>query len=83
MPMFRICLEGHLDSSWTAWLGVAQIRHRPDGTTSLTSTVPDQAALFGLLIKIRDLGIPLVSLDRLDGRAPANPASGYTQGDNP
>ncbi|GIV78964.1 hypothetical protein FKZ61_014125 [Litorilinea aerophila] len=70
MPTFCIRLEGHLDPDWAAWLGVAQLTHRPDGTTTLKGEVPDQAALFGLLIKIRDLGIPLIGLKRLDESNP-------------
>lgn len=70
MDKFRICIEGHLDGTWADWLGVEQIVHRPDGTTALISAVPDQAALYGLLVKMRDLGLSLLAVRRLTGRIP-------------
>jgi hypothetical protein len=59
---YEIRLKGHLDSQWTDWFGGLTITLEEDGTTLLTGFVTDQASLHGLLKKIRDLGMPLVSI---------------------
>jgi len=59
-------MEGHLDTQWTDWFSGLFITLEETGDTLLTGPVTDQAALFGLLKKIRDLGLPLVSLNRVD-----------------
>jgi hypothetical protein len=56
-----LTVEGHLDHHWAAVLG-ADLVHRADGTTELCATVRDQAELHGLLARIRDLGVELVSV---------------------
>jgi hypothetical protein len=61
-PCYEIRLKGHLDSQWTDWFEGLTITMEADGTTLLTGTVVDQASLHGLLKKIRDLGMPLVSI---------------------
>jgi hypothetical protein len=58
---YEIRIEGHLDSRWTAWFDGLALSHDTDGTTVLHGAV-DQAALHGLLQKVRDLGLPLVSV---------------------
>ena len=61
-PMvYQIRIEGHLGSKWTAWFGDVSITLEDNGETLLTGPVMDQAALHGLLRKIRDLGMPLIS----------------------
>jgi len=66
-PMsYQIRLEGHLDDQWAGWFGGMTITLEENGDTLLTGPVVDQAALFGLLKKIRDLGLPLVSLNRVN-----------------
>jgi hypothetical protein len=65
-PRYEVCVAGHLDTCWSAWLGDAAIAHEDDGTTALAVTVPDQAALHGLLDRVRDLGVPLLSLRLLE-----------------
>jgi hypothetical protein len=65
MTNYQIHLEGHLDHAWSDWLNGSTINHQADGTTLLIHAVPDQAALFGLLIKIRDLGLPLISINQI------------------
>lgn len=60
--MYQFRLKGHLDNSWAEWLGNMDIDHQSDGTTLITGPVADQAALFGVLSQIRDLGTPLLSL---------------------
>jgi hypothetical protein len=57
---FRI--EGHLDQHWSPWFGGLALTHEDDGTTTLRGVVQDQAELHGLLAKVRDLGITLISV---------------------
>jgi hypothetical protein len=65
-PMvYQIRIEGHLGSKWTAWFGDVSITLEDNGETLLTCPVVDQAALYGLLRKIRDLGMPLISAIRV------------------
>lgn len=66
MAKFCVQIDGYLDEEWIAWLGELTLVYQPDGTTTLTGSLPDQAALFGLLVKLRDLGVPLLSIKRLD-----------------
>jgi hypothetical protein len=62
-PMvYQIRIRGHLGRQWTAWFGGFAIALEPNGDTLLTGAVVDQAALYGLLRTVRDLGIPLVSV---------------------
>jgi hypothetical protein len=65
-PMvYQIRLEGHLGRQWTDWFGGLAITLETNGDTLLTGPVADQAALFGLLRKARDLGMPLISVTRV------------------
>ena len=65
-PMvYQIRIEGHLGPTWTAWFGDVSITLEDNGETLLTGPVVDQAALHGLLRKIRDLGMPLISAIRV------------------
>ena len=62
-PMvYQIRIKGHLGSQWTNWFEGLTITLEEDGDTLLTGPVIDQAALHGLLKKVRDLGLPLVSV---------------------
>ena len=73
LMVYQIRLKGHLDSQWTDWFGGLTITLEDNGDTLLTGPVVDQAALYGLLKKVRDLGMPLLSVDpvKLDqGDAP-------------
>lgn len=63
---YRLRVDGHLDDHWSAWFGDLTLAHESDGTTSLSGFVPDQAALHGLLMKVRDLGIILISVEAID-----------------
>jgi hypothetical protein len=63
---YIVRVDGHLDRHWSPWLGGLTLTHEADGTTSLTGDIADQAQLHGLLTKIRDLGVPLLSLAVLD-----------------
>ena len=63
---YTLRVAGHLDDHWSAWFGDLTLNHEDDGTTSLTGVVSDQAQLHGLLIKIRDLGVTLISVAVID-----------------
>jgi len=64
--IYQIRLKGHLDSQWTDWFEGLTITLEEDGNTLLTGPVIDQAALHGLLKKVRDLGMPLVSVSPVE-----------------
>ena len=72
---YQFRLKGHLDESWAAWLDDMSIEQQPDGTTLITGQIIDQAALFGLLSRLRDLGLPLLSVNILE---PDNKAANLT-----
>ena len=59
---YQLRIAGHLDQHWAPWFGDLTLAHEDDGTTSLTGVMADQAELHGLLTKIRDLGVTLISL---------------------
>ena len=59
---YEIRLGGHLDARWAAWFEDIDLRRDSDGTTVLRGPIVDQAALHGLLGKVRDTGLPLVSV---------------------
>jgi RimJ/RimL family protein N-acetyltransferase len=59
---FEIIVDSHLDDRWSAWLETASLERRDDGTTALTGPFTDQAQLHGLLARIRDLNLPLLTL---------------------
>ena len=63
---YEIRLKGHLDSRWTAWFDEMSFLHESDGTTVIRGPVIDQAALHGLLQKLRDLNLPLISVTQVD-----------------
>jgi hypothetical protein len=65
-PMvYQIRIEGHLGRHWTEWFGDVTITLEDNGETLLTCSVVDQAALHGLLRKVRDLGMPLITAIRV------------------
>jgi hypothetical protein len=64
--IYQIILQGQLSSQWSDWFDGFTITLDERGQTILTGPVIDQAALHGVLKKIRDLGIPLISVNRLD-----------------
>ncbi len=73
---YEIRLKGHLDSRWAAWFDGLSLTNSSDGTTIICGPVTDQAALHGLLQKVRDLGLPLVSVTQVQTVQPDAPASG-------
>lgn len=60
---YIIRVKGHLDSSWREWFEHLSITHEPDGTTRLEGLIPDRAALYGILLKMCDLGLTLLFLE--------------------
>ncbi len=62
---YQIRIKGHLGRQWTEWFGGLTITLEDNGDTLLTGPVVDQAALHGLLKKVRDLGTPLISVNRV------------------
>ena len=73
IPHYEIRVKGHLEHRWAAWFDGLSLTAVDDGTTVISGPVVDQAALHGLLHKLRDVGIPLVSLTLLPSDAPAAP----------
>jgi hypothetical protein len=66
MMVYQIRVKGHLGPQWADWFEDPAITLEEDGDTLLTGPIVEQAALYGLLKKVRDLGIPLVSVNRLE-----------------
>ena len=60
--IYQIRVGGRLDERWTAWFAQMTLTVADNGDTLLTGLVADQAALYGLLRKVRDLGVPLISV---------------------
>ena len=60
--LYEIVIKGHLADHWSEWLGDLTIRHDDQGNTRLSGTIPDQAALHGILAQIRNLGLVLLSV---------------------
>lgn len=65
--LYQIIVQGHLDARWMAWFDGFEISNEADGTAILAGEIIDQAALHGILIKIRDAGLPLVAVQRVNG----------------
>ena len=64
--IYQIRIKGLLDRQWTDWFSGMTISATEDGDTLLTGPVEDQAALHGLLRKVRDLGMPLISVGPIE-----------------
>ncbi len=64
--VYQIVVKGHLDSEWSEWFDGLTITLVDNGETILTGPIVDQTALHGVLIKIRDVGLPLLSLVRIE-----------------
>src|SRR5437764_11949707 len=64
--VYQIRIKGHLGRQWTNWFGGLTITLEDNGETLLTGPVVDQAALHGLLRKVRDVGMPLLSVSRVE-----------------
>lgn len=73
--LYEIRLTGHLDGRWATTFDGLGFTHEPDGTTVIHGRVLDQSALHGLLRKVRDIGLPLVSVIRTDAGRPEPPST--------
>jgi hypothetical protein len=72
---YEIRLKGHLDTRWAAWFDGLNLTNENDGTTLIQGPIADQAALHGLLQKVRDMGLPLVSVTQVDPDQPEVPST--------
>lgn len=72
---YEIRLNGHLDAHWTTWFDGLTVSHESDGTTVISGPITDQAALHGVLQRVRDLGLPLVSVMRVEIDRSTTPGS--------
>ncbi len=64
--VYRIRVKGHLDDSWAEWFDGLAVTHEENGTTMLTGAVADQAALHGLIAKVRNLSLQLLLVERIE-----------------
>jgi hypothetical protein len=76
---YEILVQGQLDDHWSAWFDGLTLTHKADNTTLLCGSLADQAALYGLLDKTRDLGLTLVSVRRIDW-VESNPTGTQSRG---
>jgi len=72
LTIYQIRIRGHLDSHWTNWFGNMTISLENNGDTIVTGPVVDQAALHGLLKRVRDLGMPLISVNQIKEKKGVN-----------
>jgi hypothetical protein len=72
---YRIRIRGHLEPAWSAWFDSLTVARADDGTTELAGPLVDQAALFGVLARLRDLGATLLLVERLTAE-PSNRTTG-------
>jgi len=66
MIFYELRVHGHLDQHWSAWLEGLSISYEEDGTSLLRGPLADEAALYGVLMKIRDLAVPLLAVNRVE-----------------
>ena len=73
---YEIRLQGHLEPRWATWFDGMTLSTEPDGSTALRGPVVDQSALHGVLARLRDLGVPLISLTQVPAlQQPSAPPS--------
>jgi hypothetical protein len=72
---YEIRVKGHLDARWAAWFDGLSLTHEKGGITVLRGEIVDDAALHGLLRKVRDIGLPLVSVTQIDPDEPRSDAA--------
>jgi hypothetical protein len=77
---YELRLSGHLEARWAAWFDGMTLSHESEGITLLRGHVADQAALHGLLQKVRDTGLPLVSVTCIRHDQPSGPANKPSMG---
>jgi hypothetical protein len=72
---YELRVKGHLDARWADWFDGLSLAHASDGTTVIHGQVADQAALHGLLQRVRDLGLPLISVTQVEADQPDLPTN--------
>jgi hypothetical protein len=72
---YEIRVQGHLARRWDGWFDGMSVTAREDGTTDIHGTVADQSALHGLLRKLSDLGVPLISVTQTEPEKPTTPGT--------
>lgn len=65
MDIYEFQIKGHLDDRWSEWFGGLAVQRWENGTTVLVGPLVDQAALYGVIIRLRDLGLSLLSVSRV------------------
>lgn len=80
--VFQIRIKGHLSQQWTDWFEGMTITLEEDGSTLLSGSVLDQSALHGILKKIRNLGMPLLSIHSVDADQPIEAKTDSVTGDS-
>jgi hypothetical protein len=80
---YEIRLDGHLDAHWTAWFDGLNVSQEAGGTTVISGPIADQAALHGVLQRIRDLGLPLLAVVRVEPDKAVNAAPHAIAGPSP
>jgi hypothetical protein len=82
VPEYEIRLAGHLAPHWSTWFDGLTVTSEADGTTVLRGPVIDQAALHGLLQRLRDIGIPLIALTQIPSTTANEPSARPNQKEN-
>ena len=80
--LYEIRIQGHISDSWASWFEDLCLHHAKNGQTVLCGPLVDQAALHGVLIRIRDLGLPLVSVNRVANCEAYSNNTSYKEEDN-
>jgi hypothetical protein len=70
MPIYEVRVQGHLDQRWSTWFNGLTISYEGDDSTVLRGSLVDEAALHGVLIKVRDLALPLLAVNRVTESGP-------------
>ena len=81
--VYRIRVGAYIDEGRADALGGLSISHEPDGTTTLIGPVADQAALYGIILNLRDMGLELLDVDRVESGAEASGGSQLKERDGP
>jgi len=66
LPNYKIRIQGHFDPSWEIWFDDLMITCEPDGNTLLWGYIPDQPALYGLITRLQNMGITLISINQVE-----------------
>jgi hypothetical protein len=81
---YRIRIRSHMDNAWSDWFEGMTIEHQANGETVLSGFIEDQAALFGTLMKLRDLGLALIAVQPVENRPDSDLSPSTTAGkENP